>query len=410
MASQYQYTSNHYRGRLNTAATLGFFDADSGLASPRVRIISPDGTSEVSIALVGSPFLANVYLSSEQYTPEMIGAHDLIVEQDLGAGYVVVLRTHLFVSLDPAADFTVSSSTPQTFVLGEDAIGDSGSTVLMHVLDTSGVLVETVSATWSASNQRYEATPAAPITSEDLLTLVWYDDGVFAQVQFLYGWVPRYQETVGILVVNSTGGNEVVLGDVTVLVSTLDAVPVRQGITNSEGVLDVELAPGRYVATLQKAGVVYTFNNLSFEVYDTQQPLSPTRNTTKIQTKTFAPTFTPAPARAPVCRLTLTLYDIQGCPLPNRNVHIDLEQGPQNFSGVGVFGSGITVQTDAHGYVEFDLVQGVTVTVSVMSNGYRRRITVPASAGPVDLLTLTASAPDVFDAVEADLPDVPRRS
>jgi hypothetical protein len=108
--------------------------------------------------------------------------------------------------------------------------------------------------------------------------------------------------------------------------------------------------------------------------------------------------------------LTATFHDFRGIPLRFTEIFVQLNQSPQNFSGIGSFGTTFKVKTDANGYVEFEVLQGIDITVSLMTHSWSRQITVPSEVGPVNLIGLTGNSDDVFDIIKVNIPDAPRRA
>ena len=104
---------------------------------------------------------------------------------------------------------------------------------------------------------------------------------------------------------------------------------------------------------------------------------------------------------------------MDGNPLVNATLHVRLIHAPQLFSGTGVFDTSKTYMTDANGHVEFDLVQGIKIEVSIAPLSLRRIIDVPSgddAAEDVNLLTLLSDADDVFDIISPEIPAAPRRT
>ena len=104
---------------------------------------------------------------------------------------------------------------------------------------------------------------------------------------------------------------------------------------------------------------------------------------------------------------------MNGKPLSNAAIHVRLIQAPSLFDGVGVFDTNRVYKTDANGKVEFDLVQGIKIEVSIAPLSLRRIIDVPSgedAEDKVNLLTLLSGADDVFDIISPTIPSAPRRT
>ena len=127
----------------------------------------------------------------------------------------------------------------------------------------------------------------------------------------------------------------------------------------------------------------------------------------------LSPTYTDPVSPADLCTVYATLYMMDGKPLANAAVHVRLIQAPQLYSGTGVFDTNKVYKTDANGRVEFDLVQGIKVEVSIAPLSLRRTIEVPSgddAVEKVNLLTLLSGSDDVFDIISPTVPAAPRRT
>jgi len=209
----------------------------------------------------------------------------------------------------------------------------------------------------------------------------------------------------------TTADGSTVHADTTILVSLPDGTPVTTLVSDVEGMATVTLYPGDYVVTLDKTGWVFDRNNVDIEVRD--PVLDPSGNNVfPIQTDRFNPTFSLPVPPADMATLFLTLYGMDGRPIPNANVLVQLIDPPTVLAGNTVWDTTLTYCTNAAGYVEFDLIQGILVEVSITPLSLRRRFTVPSGAAavsPVNLATLLSGADDLFDILQVELPAAVRR-
>jgi hypothetical protein len=217
----------------------------------------------------------------------------------------------------------------------------------------------------------------------------------------------------------------------TIVVSDADGKQIDQLVTNSIGEATVNLAPGEYVATLFKTGLVFSNNNFSLSVHGAgvagdpffaKSPGGEDVQNFQLITGTFEPTITENISPAPLCTLVADIYRMTGDPLRNATVQVHLLSRPEVFSGVGVFDTQKAYFTDSNGHVELTLVQGVKVEVSIAPLSVRRIITVPTKdvteidgvvwdgESDVNLLTLLSDSEDVFDVLRPNIAPAPRRT
>ena len=220
------------------------------------------------------------------------------------------------------------------------------------------------------------------------------------------------------------GANGAAHSGTTLVVShPVSAAQVAQGVTDEFGEVQLELAQGTYVASIHRSGRVFTTNNKTFIVRNSNRdPVDPNLTSwpdePKIQafhfaTEVFSPTFTAASSPADMCTLFADIYLMDGQPLINADVYVTLLQKPALYSGTAVFDTARVYRTDSNGHVEFSLVQGIQVEIVVAPLSLRRQITVPSgndAATPVNIMTLLSSADDVFDVIKDTRTGAPRRS
>jgi hypothetical protein len=400
------------KARLNTDRTIVlYYPPDAALVNPRVKVFDPDGVLAATINLTQSTVLANVYIAEDPYTPLLVGPHTLKFEKDVASIFEVFLVDELQVGLDPVSDFALSATASFTKTLDDSIVGDITSTVTVDVLDTTDTVLENVTAPYTALDSAYVAS-LSPISAEGVYLLIWYDDSVVVHVDELLGLIPRAYEPVTIEVFKTEGSAAVPHESTKVLLSReLGGLPISQDITDASGLVNFTVPPDRYIITLEKSGTVFSRNNVEFQVIDPQ--LEEGTNDFRLETGSFQPTFDPELSVLSTAVLFADLFNFDGTPMRDTEVLVSLAQGPENFSGNAVFGTAKVFCTDKNGHVEFSLVQGIVVTVTIMSHSVRKTITVPsgaAAATPTNLLDLMNAASDVFDIIIVDIPEPPRRT
>jgi len=206
----------------------------------------------------------------------------------------------------------------------------------------------------------------------------------------------------------------------TVIASTPAGVQITQGVTDVSGYVRLELPPGDHILTLSKANTVFSLNNFEKEVFNSSvvpaddklysPPGASDVQAIQLITDKFNPTITAPPAPADMCTLFATLYLMDGTPLRHAAINVGLLDRPQLYSGTAVIDSQKIYKTDSNGYVEFSIVQGLQIEVNIAPLSVRRRITVPSSAGPVNIMTLLSSADDPFDIITPNIVAAPKRT
>jgi hypothetical protein len=104
----------------------------------------------------------------------------------------------------------------------------------------------------------------------------------------------------------------------------------------------------------------------------------------------------------------MRLVDLTGCPIENRKVTLSNTFLPNRVdinadSSAGVFRGFFQKDTDRNGYVEFRVLRGIEIDVSVEGTSFVRRITVPITGDSVDLLDPTLESRDEFGIQEQDI-------
>ena len=396
--------------RLDTPRILTFYYPSGLLTAPRV-VVSNGATTLETIALSPSAFLANLLIADTALTVSSLGTYTLTLQESDGAGgYTTVLTDTLRVGLDPVSPFILSSSATQIFRLDDSVVGDTTSTVTLQIVSQSDALHEPViSAVYDAAESVYKATTATAISDEGTYSLIWFDDGSVSRVDTLVAFVPRGYETVQVQVVDTSSGSTVPYTATQVLFSEPSGTAYTSATTNNDGLVSVQLPPAKWVVSLLKNNTTFSSNNSEVTVVNMETAEDDVNNNFTINVESFAATFSAEGAPGKTCLLSAHLFDFEGKPLRGNDVIVELHQGPSNFSGSGVFGQSKVFKTDSNGYVEFNVMQSVVVTISIVGHAFRRKITVPELVS-ANFLNLAATSEDLFDIVEVNIPDAPRRS
>jgi len=178
---------------------------------------------------------------------------------------------------------------------------------------------------------------------------------------------------------NNAPGGSIPHKETTILLSKkVDGIPVVETITDNEGRSELTLEPDNYIVTLRKAGAVFSKNNFTLTIEEAD-----TLYDAAFDVGSFNPTFTVSQPKVELCTLYADLFNFDGVPMRDTEIRISLNQGPDNFNGLGTFGTSKIVKTDKKGHVEFDLMRNASVIVSVMSHSLRRTVTVPSGTTTV---------------------------
>jgi hypothetical protein len=251
-------------------------------------------------------------------------------------------------------------------------------------------------------------------------TLVWYEslfvDGAWT--------TPAAFDTQDVFALHAVGSETVWLyaatpepasipiDGATVVISSLDSVGVLTqvgiGTTGGDGFLVLSLPPGVFVASLLRAGDVFSVNNFTITVVNTR--LEEWDNTFALATDYVTPTVSPVASSAARCLITAQLFRMDGSALAHADVQVALVTPAMTAITAGVSGGRQRYKTDSNGYVEFYLLRGLRVEVAVASMGLRRIIVVPDQPGPVNLLALMAASPDLYNVITPVIPAAPKRS
>lgn len=404
------------KARLDTKRVFALYHPYGLLTSPKAKIYNSANTLLATLTLVSSTTVANLHISNSPtvgtgYIFTKSGTYTVKYEHSPGGVATVIGYETIEVGRDPVSDITLSTTATQQFTISKDIIGDTTSTVTLKILKSADTIVGSASytATYDAALASYKVTGPA-ISAEDLYFLVWYDDGALETVVQKLAFIPVEHELIKLTVVNVDGGSVPWQTTTALFSRKSDGIPITEVITSTAGAASLSLPPDTYIITLAKSGTVFSTNN--FEVVIVNSRATGTANNVNLNTEGFVPTFAPVSNSLNVCTLYADLYEFDGVPMRDTEILVSLFQGPQNYSGIGAFGTSKVYRTDKNGHVSFALLQGIKVEVAIMAHALRRIITVPsgaAAAAPVNLLTLVSAASDPFDIIVVNLPTPARR-
>ena len=421
------------RAVINQNKPIYFFDYAGAIAGGTLtaEITDPSGAAFGSALTftqqVESPAL--FLTSAIKFTTT--GQYTVLIKYD---GSVITRRT-VDVGSSPVTDYPLGAAT--TVFIDDHFVGGQNETVTFKLLSSTGVLSSSGAAAFSVPNSGYAF--SATFSTEGTYYAVWYKEigGVatpFEVEEILIGTSSSVNEPVTITVANTS---EVLQNNVRVVVHSVTSANsikdttgntvyttgsrVADAYTDSSGDVNLELPPGTYVVTLAKTGYVFSPNNGTLTVSDSNtkapdpaMPWVPKKlQKQHIISNAFQANLGNPTSPVNTCTLYATLYKMTGEPLRNATVSVALVDKPQLLSGNAVFDTKITAKTDENGYVSFDLAQGVTVEVAIAPLSLRRTITVPSgddAASPVNILTLMSGADDPFDIVTPNIPAAPRRT
>ena len=283
-----------------------------------------------------------------------------------------------------------SASTGLAQSLGFTTLGTGASAAV-------GRLATETLAEYSATDSAYSASITAP-TLEGTYFLLWYDDGSlvsgFGDTNGIQPKLALSQATGGLTAVTlnlgyrATPTAAISAHTNTKILMTRKSteLPVAEAITDSKGKVVFDLAPGEYLTTFSKDGIVFNTNNLLLTVG------TESVNVYSLAVDFLKPTYIVDPV-LPVntCELYATLNQIDGTPLRDTEVLVNQKGEAIQSSGVGTFGKPKVFKSDKNGLVKFDLVRGTKVEVTIMSASLTRVFTVPSEALTISTST-TADA------------------
>lgn len=255
--------------------------------------------------------------------------------------------------------------------------------------------------------------------------VVWYaadtEDGEKEVVSVTYVLVVDEvnKETVRLIAGTLPGdeGNGTPHAETTVVVSDADGV-VETVTTDVVGEAIVSLYPGDYTFSLIKDGIVFTTNNFAASIVNSYHTATNDGDRfyggTEVQavqlaTESVSVSVTPHAPIVDLCKLSATFYGMDGAPKRNVCISVSIVNKPSLVAGSCVADAATNHLTNHAGYVEFNLVRGITVDIAISAFSMRRRVTVP-DAATADILSLLDDAPDAFTIQSSSVTTAPRRT
>lgn len=409
------------RVKLGTSAVLSFFDSSSviGAEAFTATIKGPDGETIATPSLTAVISFPDLYLS-ESVDFSTVGQYAVTYTYNEDT---VVSAGTIQVGADPVSDHP---RTMEVDLLVDNRLaGGTDKTVQLAIIDSEGeVFLAADAAAYDADLASYKR--AATFNDAGQYFLVWTKEVEGTQLPFHVDSIliltPSGAETCVFTAATLEGNNGNPHQSTVLVVSKEDGTYVADTLTDVVGDAALDLNPGNYLVSLIKTGTVFTNNNFPIKVLNTREvssdPLLYSATASEVQafqlvTTSLAPTYSDPASPADMCTLYATLYKMNGKPLSNAVVHVRLVQAPSLYDGAGVFDTNRVYKTDANGRLEFDLIQGITVEVSIAPLSLRRVVEVPSgddALEKVNLLTLLSGADDVFDIISPKVPAAPRRT
>lgn len=394
------------QAKVGSAKRVFCFDGaitSASLLSAVVRL-GPTTVATLTFSAIGS--IPNLYRSSE-FTLLAAGQHEVVITYDGD-----VLESHYVVAeWAPASDFPLL--LPTRLKLAPQELPDSGA-VTARVVGPAGDVSGSLSALLDPQTAMYEAEHT--FTSLGDHSVVWYQEVDSLEVPFraerIFITTPPAREVIRFLAATVAGNGGTPHTNTTVVVMDEDQEVVGRAVTDQQGQVVMSLMPGRYTAALVKSGASFSTNNITFSVAHgvtgTQGSLVPLFTYARA-ISTLHCSFTDDSPTVPTCTLSATLYRMDGSPLRHAAVRVALLHRPELFGGAAVFDTDLLFSTDTNGRVQFQLVRGIQVEISIAPLSLRRIITVP-DAAEANILTLMSQAPDLFEIVTPVLPAAAKRS
>lgn len=394
------------QARTGVSKTVYCFDATVANSALLTGVVKLAGATVANLTFTMVNAIPNLYRSSS-FTLLKAGQHEVVISYN-GA----VIESYFLVSdLNPATDYPANQSVK--LKLDPGALG-SGETITARVVTSAGAVSSVLSAPYDAQKAAYEASHTFASIGD--YSVVWYRLINNVATPFLMDQVfvttPSGREVIKFLAATLSGNGGTPHVGATIVVVDENAVVVGKVVTDNAGKATLPLELGSYTACLIKSGAVYAVNNISFsvELGVTTKPASTIHLITGVTVvSSLTCTFSGDSPPTATCKLSATLYRMDGTPLRYASVRVLLLHRPQLFSGVSVFDTDLSAQTDTNGYVEIELVRNIQVEVSIAPLSLRRIVTVPDSPS-ANLLTLMSQANDLFDIVSPELPAAAKRS
>lgn len=373
-------------------------------------------TDSSNTAITGSPFDCSataqlgVY-QSESFQFPTVGTYYLKFYTPPGSALPLAnpIFYEVHAHLNPASDFSLNIPKYVTYATSSTLASPN-----LVILDYTGTQITGSPFTLSAISGKpaYRTQSQLSITTVGSYAFIWRDGTTVLAVENVQVLQELERASVYLRFISDDLA-QTPLSGVTVLVSTSGGIPLVQSVTNSSGLSYFQLDPASYVVTLQKSGIVYDINNMTFTVRDPWEDGS--TNGFGWYVGSFTPTFTPAPLfnSSSLSTLTVNLASLDGNPLSGATILISSRFTPSYKVGaggskIGVFGDQLQIKTDANGHAETPLLRGLEVEVVVEDTSVRRVLTVPDQA-TFDLADYF-STQDPFDIIVVPNNDAVRRS
>lgn len=161
------------------------------------------------------------------------------------------------------------------------------------------------------------------------------------------------------------------------------------GNTSSDGQLDVSLDAGDYLFKFFKSGVSIDDETITVATTGSVQNF-----TIEAESLSVA-----APSSPTLCRIYADFVDQGGSAVADFIVSVTNLFDPSSSAGLSVVESHESYVSNSEGHVEFDVVIGAAVKISLVSTGLSRDLTIPDQT-TANLFDLLGSATDPFQVVE----------
>jgi hypothetical protein len=378
-----------YLARVNQGQKLFYFTL-TGVEPLRCRVLS-GGTLVSSSALVASANVEGLYVTEDEITFTTVGDYQVIIQQQTGISWSAIDTVPLWVTTDPTSSLKLPVQDSTVFVVPMSN-SVSGLDVECKFITVDDEILDEGTAAYNEDSGFYEFSFNDAIADECNLFLYTLVDGtptIVPGAAYLQLFNTLGEELCQFEVVDNSGVITEPLDQTTVLVSNTTGTPVRQGVTNALGVVNLSLRPGSYVVSLRRTSTVFSKNNFSIRVD------SGVDNNFVHNTPYFEPTFSEERAVATTCNVYATLLRMNSLPLIAATVIVRCIDNVTQGQSYAVMGSTLTFTTDANGYVSMNLVRGVTVELFVSNTNIRRKFVVPSSTS-ANLFSITALEQDAY--------------
>jgi len=391
------------KAKLGTARRFYWFDLNGAVTNPaqvNAKIYSGATLVKTFSTLTQHGTFPDLYYS-EAASLITTDPYTLIIYENTTALDSVPIEAGA--ALSPEAEYNTAAEIKLS-----TALYNAGASITAYYISPTGVVSVAKTAGKVTAKAAYVVNSPITLDAVGPWLVVWVDGGQARYVQEY--WVDNY---IGLEVVKVIARLNIMEDSTkhvgaTVVASLADGTQLGQAVTDSFGAAFFSLYPGEVIFSIIKAGSVFTNNNFTCQVLSSA--VSGSSNIFPLITDVFGPTTT-TPAEPPnMCEVYATLFEFSGVPLRYADIFFSVLSYPQLASGAGIVGTSLVAKTDVNGKATVKLVQGTKVEVAIPAASLRRVVTIPASVGPVNLLTLISGSSDVFDAISLTLPAAPRRT